>query len=124
MLEKVVLVALVCLIFAQILPQFGGTNLQLTAAVAAVVTLNSFVSYWFARRGLGWRSAVAQFAALLGVNAGIVAVSHLVLGGSPWQNAAPSAFLLALLTLLITLYDYFRPAYSARFETRGRGSTH
>ncbi len=120
LLEKVVLVTLVTFIFAHILPDVRGTNLQLASAVVAIIVLNSFVSYWFAHHGIGWRSAAAQFAALLGVNVIIVLSGHFLLGGGPVQNAAPGAFLLTLLTLLITLYDYFRPAYSARFEIRGR----
>ena len=63
LLEKVVLVTLVTLIFAQILPNYRGTNLGLAVAATIVITLNSFVSYWFARRGLGWRSALIQFGA-------------------------------------------------------------
>ncbi len=121
--EKVVLVTLVTLIFAQILPSFTGTNLQLALAVVAVVTLNSFVSHWFAHRGVGWRSPVAQFGALLAVNAAIVAAAHLLIGGGPFALAGAGAFLLALLTLLVTLYDYFRPMYSARFESRGRAGS-
>lgn len=120
LLEKVVLVTLVSLIFAQILPNFRGTDLQLALAVTAVVTLNSFAGYWFARRGVGWRSAATQFAVLLAVNAAIVGAGQLVFGRGPLSTAAPSAFLLGLLTLLITIYDYFRPVFSARFESRGR----
>ncbi len=121
LLEKVILVTLVTLIFAQILPDFGGTNVQLALAVVAVVMLNSFVSYWFASVGLGWRSAVAAVCRVAGSNALIVAAGHFLLNRGPIANAGPGAFLLALLTLLVTLYDYFRPIYSARFETRGRG---
>ncbi len=121
LLEKVVLVTLVTLIFARILPGYRATDVQLVLAVIAIITLNSFVSYWFAHHGVGWRSAAAQFAALLLVNTLILLAAHFLLRGGPIQIAGQSAFLLALLTLLITLYDYFRPAYSARFETRGRG---
>lgn len=120
LLEKIALVALVSVIFAQILPGFTGTNLQLTVGVTIIVTLNSVISYWFVRQGLGWQSAALQFATLAAINTAIALMGNLVLG-QPVLTTGSSLFLLLLLTLLITLYDYFRPIYSARFEMRGRG---
>ena len=118
--EKIALVALVSIIFAQILPGYTGTGLQLAAGVATIVTLNSAISHWFAIKGFGWQSAVKQFFTLLAVNWAIAATGNLLLGIS-LLGSGPSGFLLLLLTLLITLYDYFRPMYAARFELRGKG---
>ncbi len=119
-LEKIALVALVSIIFAQILPGFTGSTLQLATGVAIIVTLNSAISYWFATKGFGWQSAVKQFFALLAVNWLIAAAGSLLTGQSLLGSGA-SGFLLLLLTLLITLYDYFRPVYTARFELPGKG---
>lgn len=119
-LEKIALVALVSIIFAQILPGFTGTNVQLAVGVAIIVGLNSAISYWFALKGFGWQSAIRQFFALLLINWLIAVAGNLLLGQS-LLGTGPSGFLLLLLTLLITLYDYFRPVYTARFELRGRG---
>lgn len=120
LLEKIALVALVSVIFAQILPGYTGSNLHLAAGVAIIITLNSIISYWFARKGFGWQSAVRQFVTLLAVNWAIAVVGNFLLGQS-LLGTGPSGFLLLLLTLLITLYDYFRPVFTARFELRGRG---
>lgn len=119
-LEKIALVALVSIIFAQILPGFTGSNLHLAAGVAVIVMLNAAISYWFALKGIGWQSAIKQFLTLLAVNWLIAAAGNALLGQS-LLGAGASGFLLLLLTLLITLYDYFRPVYTARFELRGRG---
>lgn len=119
-LEKIALVALVSIIFAQILPGYTGTNVQLAFGVAIIVGLNSAISYWFARKGFGWQSAIKQFFALLLINWLIVVAGNLLTGAS-LLGAGPGGFLLLLLTLLITLYDYFRPVYTARFELRGTG---
>jgi hypothetical protein len=88
--------------------------------VAIIVGLNSAISYWFARKGFGWQSAIKQFFALLLINWLIVVAGNLLTGAS-LLGAGPGGFLLLLLTLLITLYDYFRPVYTARFELRGTG---
>jgi hypothetical protein len=119
-LEKIALVALVSIIFAQILPGFTGTNLQLAAGVTIIVALNSAISYWFATKGFGWGSALKQFITLLAVN-WLIAAAGSLLTGQSLLGTGGSGFLLLLLTLLITLYDYFRPVYTARFELRGKG---
>jgi hypothetical protein len=119
-LEKIALVALVSIIFAQILPGYTGTTLYLATGVAIIVTLNSAISYWFATKGWGLDSAVRQFFTLLLVNWAIAVAGNLLIGQS-LLGSGPSGFLLLLLTLLITLYDYFRPVYTARFELRGKG---
>jgi hypothetical protein len=118
--EKIALVALVSVIFAQILPGFSGTNVGLSIGVAVIVTLNSVISHWLARKGYGWQSAARQFIILLAINWLIALAGNLLLGQS-LLGTGPSGFLLLLLTLLITLYDYFRPVYTARFELRGKG---
>ena len=56
-----------------------------------------------------------EFAAMAVVNAGIVAVFFVALpitGGS--FDVAATGFAVLLLTLLVTLYDRFRPYYVAR----------
>ena len=120
LLEKIALVTLVSLIFAQILAGSSGADLSVSLGVMTIVTLNSIISYWFARKGFGWQSAVRQFVILLAVNWLIALIGSLLLR-QPVLGSGGGGFLLLLLTLLVTLYDYFRPVFTARFELRGKG---
>lgn len=117
LVEKVVLVTLLGLIFAHILPDLRADNLQLAAAVAVIVTLNSWASYLLARVGLGWQSVASQFLVLGAVNAAVATLAYEVIGIGMQFNLANALFLLLLLTLVVTLYEVYRPVYSARFET-------
>ena len=76
--EKIALVALVSLIFAQVLPDVQASTLQLAIGVAVIVTVNTALSHWLARRGVGLIPATQHFVAMAGVNAGYCSRS------SPW----------------------------------------
>jgi hypothetical protein len=117
LLEKIILVSLVSIIFAQILPGVEASALQLGLGVAYLIIANTAVSEWLARRGVGWRSVAREFFAMAVVNAGLVVVAALLLpGGDGALNVGATLFFLLLLTLLVTLYDRFRPYYLARTD--------
>lgn len=118
LVEKIVLVALVSVVFAQVLPRIDATPTQLTAGVAVVVTFNSFLTIRQARTGRGVASAFTAFVLLATANAVFVLVGDLVLrrfaGG---LHLATTLFFLLLLTLMVTLYDRWRPVYDVRMPT-------
>jgi hypothetical protein len=118
LLEKVVLVSLVTVIFAQVLPDVDATALQLTFGVAVVVTFNSFLTLRQARAGRSIASALEAFAALATANTAFVLVADVLLqrleGG---LHLATTLFFLLLLTLVVTLYDRWRPVYDVRTST-------
>jgi hypothetical protein len=118
LVEKVALVSLVSLIFAQTLPGASTTSLGLVVPIALVVIANTALSHWLARQGYGWAFSLRQFVALGVVNAGLALVYILVrtLFGNP-VSAANVFFLALLLTLLVTLYDRYRQVYLMRFES-------
>lgn len=118
LVEKIVLVSLVTVIFAQVLPEVDATPLQLTVGVAVVVTFNSFLTIHQARAGRTVASAFWAFALLAVANSALVLVSDLVLqhfeGG---LHLVTTMFFLLQLSLVVTLYDRWRPVYDVRKST-------
>ncbi|GAB2928124.1 hypothetical protein GCM10027047_26130 [Rhodococcus aerolatus] len=120
LLEKIVLVSIVSVVFAQIVPGVRATNTQVVATVAVVVVLNSVASHWVAGQGAQWRSTVAQFLGVLVINAGIVlALVVLPTPGGARVDVVSALFFLLLLSLLVTLYDRYRMLRLLR-RRRGR----
>ena len=73
LLEKVVLLALISVIFAQVLPDVRASNLGVAIGVALLVVLNASVTQFVVRRrGRSWSSSAQEFAAMLVINTGIV----------------------------------------------------
>ena len=112
--EKFAIVALVSVIFGQML----GVNAQplpLAIGVGLVILANTAISEWMIRHGHSWSTVFNQFVAMLAVNVGIVLAGQLALrmiGRYPLDQAL--VFVL-LLTLIVTLFDRYRPVHVARF---------
>jgi hypothetical protein len=120
LLEKVVLIGLVATIFGSVIPTLEATPLALALAVILLVVANAAVSEWLARR----RSAdapgvIRQLVVTYAVNVVILALGSTLLevasGGR--IELELGGFLVLLLTLLIALFDRFRPEQLARFPT-------
>ena len=120
LLEKVVLVSLVTIIFAEVLPTVQVQPLHLAYGVALIIIANTVVSQWLVKRGVEWHSAVREFIVMALVNVAILGLFSVILPGMNVPLDAPATlFGLLLLTLLVTLYDRFRPYYDARRELEG-----
>lgn len=120
LLEKIVLVSIVSVVFAQIVPGVRATTTQVVLTVAVVVVLNSVASHWVAGHGAQWRSTAAQFLGVLVINAGIVlALVVLPTPGGARVDVPSALFFLLLLSLLVTLYDRYRMLRRLR-RRRGR----
>jgi hypothetical protein len=117
LIEKIVLVGLVSVIFSRLLPSVDTHSLAVFSGVAFVVAVNAFVSHWFAARGTHWRSLATEFVAMAAVNlaAGLVYVILLPGNSDNFDLGAP-LFLTLLLTLIVTLYDRYRPVHDARMS--------
>lgn len=119
LLEKVVLVSLICTIFSQILPDLRSSTMQLVVAVSVLIVLNTVASEFLARRGIGWQTALGEFVGMGFVNAGLALAAWLVIRDSnSGINLPPTLFFLLLVTLLITLYDRYQPYYLIRAAIR------
>lgn len=119
--EKFVLVSLITIIFSRILPGVNVGVAHLAIGVATLIVANTAVSEWLVRRGVGWQSAILEFAVMATINAGLVTIFSVLL---PWMSGAsidsPAVlFGVLLLTLLVTLYDRFKPYQQVRVE-RGK----
>jgi hypothetical protein len=115
LLEKIVLVGLVCFIFSKILPEVDASGLQIGIAVGVLITLNTVVSEWLARRGMDWQSIGTEFVAMAVVNAGLAFAMWLILQTTDGSiHLGNTLFFLLLITLMITLYDRFQPYYLIR----------
>ena len=115
-LEQVWLLALLCIIFASILPGIDATVVQVAVGVTAIVLANAAISLAAARRaGFGLQSAAAGYAALLATNLVLVYVANALLGDRRDFDLGHGIFFAFLITTIIWLYDAFRPVYDLRF---------
>jgi hypothetical protein len=118
--EKVVMVTLVSVIFAQVLPEMDATNLQLATGVALVVVVNTALSHWLSRRGIRWVTLERLFFVMAMLNISLVlAFSGLLLRTGGSLNLPTTLFFALLLTLLIVLFDRYRQVYLMRFGRDG-----
>ena len=127
LVEKVALLGLVSVIFAQILDvRFG--NLGVLVAVAIFVAINALVSQWLAHRGRAWTSVAIELGGMALVNLAIVLMLQVlerVL--NIIDNPAPTGttlFFVFLLTVLTVLFDRYRTILTARgvLQRAGGGS--
>ena len=119
LLEKLLLVTLVSLSFAQVLVGVQATDLELVAGVVFVVFVNTAFSHWLARRGFGRAFTLQQFVVLAGVNTLLMLVYTVFRRslGDP-VSIMNALFFVLLFSLLITMFDRYRQVYLMRFGTR------
>jgi hypothetical protein len=104
-------------LFAEVDPHVEAGVFAVAVGVAFLIVANTTLSTWLVRRGRAWASTRREFAALAAVN-----TAHILLYAGPLPSGSGSLdvltalFFALLLTLLVTLYDRFRPIHLARFE--------
>ena len=79
--EKVALVSLVAIIFAQVLPGVEAGVLSVALGVLFVIVANAVLSTWLTRFGLTRVSTLRQFVALAAVNAALIGLYAVLLPG-------------------------------------------
>ena len=115
LLEKTVLVGLITGIFLQLVPTMSGSLAAVGIGVAVIIVSSSFVGHWLCRHGSNWTTTTADIVATTLINTAVLfALSFLPLNGGPGLLFA--SFLLALLTLIVTLYDRYRSFRLASIE--------
>jgi hypothetical protein len=120
LLEKVVLLGLTCVIFSQFLPGVDGSPLEVIVGVAIVVVANTLVSELVARRSRREvRYGIARFAALVALNLVFVLATAGFIG-LDGGDTATALFFAYLISLILWLYDWYRPLYDARRASDGR----
>jgi hypothetical protein len=121
LIEKIALIALVSIIFAQVLPGVEAGNLAIIVGVAIIVAVNAAVSHWLAQRGRDWTSIIQEFVVMSAVNAVLIVAIALILPSVDGSiSIANTLFFALLLTLIITLFDRYHQVYLHRFPPRNR----
>ena len=91
-------------------------------ATTYLVGVNTVLSQFLARRGTSWRNTALQFTWMTVANLVVVVVSTAALGrterASPWRT---TTFLVALLTLIVVLYDRSHGIFSDQQDRRNSG---
>jgi len=116
--EKAVMVALIGVIFAQILLAEDVNNVAVAAFVVVFIAVNAFVSQLMARRGRTWRSVAVELGGMALVNLVIVLslefaerVLRLIDTRAPLGK---TLFFVFLLTVLTVLFDRYHTVFEAR----------
>jgi hypothetical protein len=113
--EKIFLVGLISVVYAQVLPGLRATTLQVFLALAVLVVLNTAFSLWAARGGRGVQSAFLAFLVRLAFNIGLVVFGGWLLGrGEGDLDRVDTVFFVLLLSLITSLHDRYRPVYEQR----------
>lgn len=110
LLEKVVLIALLSIIFGRAIPGSTATIPEIFFGVAVLVASNAAVTQWLQRRGHSWDSVALSFLGNLVVNVALLALLVILLpSDDEGSSTLGSAFFLFLLSLVIALFDRYRP---------------
>jgi hypothetical protein len=119
LLEKIILVALVGVIFGRMLPGVEASAIAIAAGVAVVIVVNAAISDWLVRRArrLGYHTATRQFLGTFAVNISIVLVGGLVLRLINDRTLEHALVFVTLISIIVTFYDRYRPIHVARFGT-------
>src|SRR5690606_33973279 len=114
LVEKIVLVSMVSVIFAQIMPDLRATDGQIASAVALVVLTNALITDSMARRGTPWLTWRVELAAMAAINLGI-AITYVYLlrrlGGA--LDPGTLVFFVLLLTVIVVPFDRYHLERSA-----------
>ncbi|MGZ8744987.1 MAG: hypothetical protein ACXWXO_18880, partial [Nocardioides sp.] len=115
-LEKVVLVGLLAVIFAQTLPGIQSTNAQLFIGTGVVVVVNAAFTLALARRGRWtFSSAAVAFLARTLANVAMVAAAWWLLDRDGSDiHVGNAVFFLTLISLITTLHDRYYPVLATR----------
>jgi hypothetical protein len=110
--EKVAIVTLVCVNFAEILPGTAARPSQVVVAVGVLVVINSFLGMAFSRRNWSAENAVLQFTGLASINLGLVWSAR---AATPRFDPNNAMFFVLLISLIVLLYDRYRPIRDLRW---------
>jgi hypothetical protein len=121
LVEKTALIALVSIIFGRMLPGVDATPLETAIGIAIIIIVNTAITEALVRQGASWQSAVGQFVVMLVINVGILAVGQALISSLTDQRLEHALVFAGLLTLIVTLYDRYRPIHVARFAADHHG---
>lgn len=115
LLEKVFLIGLVAIIFTRIVPGLALEPWEQIVIVALVLVVDTVVSSFLANRRYSYQSMVSEFVLLAVTNSALLVALRFIVERDDRPSLGGSLLMLLLLTILITMYDRYRPIYLARF---------
>ena len=115
LLEKVVLIGLVCVIFSRMLPGSDPSAIDVLVGVGVLVVANTLLSSLLVRRGDRPHGAIQQFVVTLGINVVLVLVGGFLIETLRGVQLEHAVVFVLLLSVIVTGYDRYRPLYKARF---------
>jgi hypothetical protein len=116
--EKIALIGLLSISFAEVLPRSNARPSQVVVVVAVFVAVDALISMAVTRLAGRLVPVKVMFGALLVSNLGIVELLHLLSGRFQIEHAL---FFVFLLSLIVSWYDRCRPHYD-RLIAEGTGS--
>jgi len=115
LVEKIVLVSMVGIIFAQVLPDMRATGIEITVGAAILILISTSLSQWLVRSEFGWAATIAV---MIVVNFGLILVIAVLLPTFEGSiNLVNLIFFTILFTVVVTMLDRFRQAHLRRFAT-------
>lgn len=115
--EKVVLVGLVSVVYAQVLPTVRATNTELFVWLALLILVNAALSLLAARAARTVESLLLAFLIRAGINLGLLWLAAWLLGfRTGGVDLGAGQFFILLMTLLTALHDRFWPVHEVRAE--------
>ena len=126
--EKAALAALVCIIFANMLPGLDARPTDVAWSVALFVVANAAVSQWLARRGRSWTTVAVELGVMAVVNFALVVALEAGQRFLGLRDAhigfVMTLFFVLLLTVIIVLFDRYHTVYAARRLMNGGAPPH
>ena len=126
--EKAALAALVCIIFANMLPGLDAEPVHVALSVAVFVVVNAAVSQWLARRGRSWTTVAIELGVMAVVNFALVVALEAGQRFLGLRDAhigfVMTLFFVLLLTVIIVLFDRYHTVYAARRLMTGGAPPH
>lgn len=114
LLEKVVLLGLMCMIFSLFLPSVSSKPWQVIVGVAIVVAANTVISNAITRRGdRKMRSSALRFVSLVALNLVLISITAALLNLNSGEFGI-ALFFAYLISVMLWMYDRYRPIYDAR----------
>lgn len=118
LVEKVVMVSLVGIVFAQVLPDMRASSIEIIVAGTILILINSSLSQWLARQGIGWTATFREFIVLLAVNFVLILIIAILLPTFDGSiNLVNAIFFTLLFTVISTMLDRFRQQHLGRLAT-------
>ena len=115
--EKVVLVGLISVVYAQVLPNVRASDVELFSGLAVFVVVNAGIALAAARRGRSLPTLSAVFGLRMLANVGMVLLANALLGRTGGgTDLGATLFFVFLLSLITTLHDAYRPVHEIRSE--------